>query len=198
MTGRHSDVQRLRGVGNGHSPASGSDIRRAPVTAVVVVTAVALCRRMRASVDGPGGRGTGGGVARGSTCRGRACRGGARDESASELSEQSGKADGDQAECGGAAVAGALPGGCRNAAQVTIYNCRISVRDLETHKVPDQPASSVRAVEGGLGQVQESVPCPVGDAGVALVHRATERPSRSITVLDEGREVPEEWPTSGQ
>jgi acetolactate synthase I/II/III large subunit len=31
---------------------------------------------------------------------------------------------------------------------------------------------------------------------VAQVHRAAERPSRSITVLDEGREVPEEWPTS--
>jgi hypothetical protein len=46
------------------------------------------------------------------------------DESAPELSEQFGNADGDQAECGGAAVAGALPGGCRNAAQVTIYNCR--------------------------------------------------------------------------
>jgi hypothetical protein len=79
---------------------------------------------MRASVDGPGGRGTGGGVARGSMCRGGACHGGARDESASELSEQFGNADGDQAECGGAAVAGALPGGCRNATQVTIYNYR--------------------------------------------------------------------------
>lgn len=80
---------------------------------------------MRASADGPGGRGTGGGVARESMCRGGACRGGARDESASELSEQFGNADGDQAECGGAAVAGALPGGCRNPAQVTIHNCRI-------------------------------------------------------------------------
>jgi hypothetical protein len=151
---------------------------------------------MRASVDGPGGRGTGGGVARGSTCRGRACRGGARDESASELSEQSGNADGDQAECGGAAVAGALPGGCRNAAQVTIYNCRISVRDLETHKVPDQPASSVRPVEGGLGQVQESVPCPVGDAGCRAGSPGRGAAVAFDSVLDEGREVPEEWPTS--
>ena len=61
-------------------------------------------------------------------CRGGACRGGARDESASELSEQFGNADGDQAECGGAAVAGALPGGCGNATQVTAYNCRSSVK----------------------------------------------------------------------